>query len=272
MAKKDRLGADPLSWIGDSSQDSKSSEEKTESKPAQKVEPKAAEPVNTEPKADVKAEPVKQEPKAESPKEPEPKVVKPEPEKTSSQKSAPKVETGLQNASKALLQKNRDVKQDAKGSSVKKNLELEGKYLTFVLAGEDYGIEITKVKEIMGLLPITRVPRTKRFIKGVINLRGKIVSVVDMRLKFLMEEIEATQETCIIVVQTRLGEKGIIVDKVSEVLNIAADDIESVPAFGTNIDTDYILGMAKVDSSVKILLDIEKILSNVNKTIQVQTA
>jgi purine-binding chemotaxis protein CheW len=149
--------------------------------------------------------------------------------------------------------------------AVKAMGDREGKYLTFSLAGEEYGIGILKVKEIIGMMPITTVPRTPSFVKGVINLRGKVIPVIDLRLKFGMEEIAYTERTCIIVVETR-GEGGamligIVVDSVSEVLNIKGNDIEETPTFGAKLDTDYILGMAKMNGGVKILLDIDKVLS-----------
>ena len=141
----------------------------------------------------------------------------------------------------------------------------EGKYLTFSLAKEEYGIGILKIKEIIGLMPITTVPRTPRYVKGVINLRGKVIPVVDLRLKFEMEEIAYTERTCIIVVETEGDASslliGIVVDSVSEVLSMKANDIEDTPALGSSLDTDYILGMAKMNGSVKILLDIDKVLS-----------
>ena len=141
----------------------------------------------------------------------------------------------------------------------------EGKYLTFSLAGEEYGIGILKVKEIIGMMPITTVPRTPGFLKGVINLRGKVIPVVDLRLKFGMEEMSYTERTCIIVAEM-LGtsgpiQMGIVVDSVSEVLNIKGMDVEETPAFGAKLDTDYILGLAKMNGGVKILLDIDKVLS-----------
>ena len=141
----------------------------------------------------------------------------------------------------------------------------EGKYLTFALADEEYGISILKVKEIIGMMPITTVPQTPEFVKGVINLRGKVIPVMDLRLKFGMDEIEYTERTCIIVVeiegQAGIVLIGIVVDAVSEVLNIRGEDIEDTPTFGTNLNTDYILGMAKMEGGVKILLDIGKVLS-----------
>ncbi|RLB26945.1 MAG: chemotaxis protein CheW [Deltaproteobacteria bacterium] len=141
----------------------------------------------------------------------------------------------------------------------------EGKYLTFSLAGEEYGIAILKVKEIIGMMSITSVPRTPEFVKGVINLRGKVIPVVDLRLKFGMQETEYTERTCIIVVEI-VGQAGtvlmgIVVDSVSEVLNIIGGEIEDTPSFGTKLDTEYILGMAKMEGGVKILLDIDRVLS-----------
>ena len=140
-----------------------------------------------------------------------------------------------------------------------------GKYLTFILAGEEYGIAILKVKEIIGMMPVTSVPQTPPYVKGVINLRGKVIPVTDLRLKFGMEAIEYTDRTCIIVVEIE-GENdvirlGIVVDAVSEVLNIKDDQIEDTPNFGNALDTDFILGMAKIENSVKILLDIDKVLN-----------
>ena len=136
-----------------------------------------------------------------------------------------------------------------------------GKYLTFGLAEETYGLEILKVREIMGLMDITAVPRTPDFVKGVINLRGKVIPVVDLRLKFGMVEAEHTEKTCIIVVQVGTVEMGILVDKVSEVLNIVAGEIEDTPSFGVSVNTDFILGMGKTNGKVTILLDISKVLS-----------
>ena len=136
-----------------------------------------------------------------------------------------------------------------------------GKYLTFGLAEETYGLEILKVREIIGIMDITAVPRTPAFVKGVINLRGKVIPVVDLRLKFGMCEAEHTEQTCIIVVDVGGVEMGILVDKVSEVLNIAGGDIEDTPSFGVNVDTDFILGMGKANGRVTILLNIGKVLA-----------
>ena len=210
---------------------------------------------------------------------------------------------------------------------VKTVAEREGKYLTFSLAREDYGIEILKVKEIIGMLPITSVPQTPAYIKGVINLRGKVIPVIDLRLRFEMQEVDYTERTCIIVIETQAAQvgkcwkdkncnkkscpayesqdlrcwsisgtfcrdeiqgsfhekidacrkcdfyrfaneraailtMGVVVDSVSEVLTIKAEDIQDTPIFGAKLNADYILGMAKVDGGVKILLDIDRVLSS----------
>jgi len=150
--------------------------------------------------------------------------------------------------------------------AVKAIANREGKYLTFVLAGEEYGIGILKVKEIIGIMAITTVPQTPAYMKGVINLRGKVIPVVDLRVKFGMEAIDYTEKTCIIVVEiTNSGQKvmiGILVDSVSEVLNIKGADIEDAPNFGSRLNTNYILGMAKTGGGIKILLEIDRVLSS----------
>jgi len=141
-----------------------------------------------------------------------------------------------------------------------------GKYLTFILAEEEYGIGILKVKEIIGMMPITTIPRTPESLKGVINLRGKVIPIIDLRLKFNMEAIPYSDRTCIIVVEIDSNAStlliGIVVDAVSEVLNIREEEIEETPKFGTSLNTEYILGMAKRDGGVKILLNIDKVLSS----------
>jgi purine-binding chemotaxis protein CheW len=141
----------------------------------------------------------------------------------------------------------------------------EGKYLTFTMAKEEYGIGILKIKEIIGMMPITSVPQAPDFVKGVINLRGKVIPVIDLRLRFGMEAMDYTERTCIIVVEIA-GEGGdvqigIVVDSVSEVLNIKGEDVEETPTFGTKLNTEYILGMAKMEGGVKILLDIDQVLT-----------
>jgi purine-binding chemotaxis protein CheW len=146
-----------------------------------------------------------------------------------------------------------------------KSGDREGKYLSFFLDREEYGIGILKVKEIIGMMPITLVPQTPSYVKGVVNLRGRVIPVIDLRSRFGMETTEYTERTCIIVVevQSNMGQiqTGIVVDSVSEVLNIKNSEIEDTPAFGPKLNTDYILGMAKLGGSVKILLDIDKVLN-----------
>ncbi|HKJ99125.1 MAG TPA: chemotaxis protein CheW [Desulfotignum sp.] len=155
--------------------------------------------------------------------------------------------------------------QDTLNQAIQSTTLKTGKYLTFTLADEEYGIGILKVKEIIGMMPITSVPRTPDFVKGVINLRGKVIPVIDLRLKFGMASIDYTDRTCIIVVEIDADDMtiqiGIVVDAVSEVLNIKEEEIENAPSFGTTLNTDYILGMAKIDKGVKILLDIDRVLS-----------
>ena len=141
---------------------------------------------------------------------------------------------------------------------------LQGKYLTFQLAKQEYGLEILKVKEIIGIMEITILPRTPDYVKGVINLRGKVIPVIDLRLRFGLDEIDYTEKTCIIVVEitengTKL-QKGIIVDAVSEVLYVSSEEIEPTPRFGVSINTEYILGMAKSKAGVITLLDVDKVL------------
>jgi len=144
-------------------------------------------------------------------------------------------------------------------------LDIEGKYLTFALGPEEYGLEILKVREIIGYMEITAVPQTPHEVKGVINLRGQVIPVIDLRARFGMETIEVTDESCIIVVVISRGRSdfstGIVVDHVQEVLDIAGQDIEEAPQFGSSVDTEFILGMGKIGDSVKILLDIDKVLA-----------
>ena len=152
----------------------------------------------------------------------------------------------------------------------------EGKYLTFALAGEEYGISILKVKEIIGMMSVTHVPQTPDFVKGVINLRGKVIPVVDLRLRFALEAAAYTERTCIIVVEVAGASghvmMGIVVDAVSEVLNIRGADIENTPAFGVRLNTDFILGLAKAAGGIKILLDIDRVLNIEDLTVIRQMA
>jgi len=143
--------------------------------------------------------------------------------------------------------------------------EKAGKYLTFALGGEIYGLEILKVQEIIGMMSVTRVPRTPEFIRGVINLRGKVIPVVDLRIKFGLESKDDTEKTVIIVVQVSRGSQqvtmGTIVDEVSEVMDIDAGQIEPPPELGAEVDTDFILGMGKIADKVVMLLDVDKVLT-----------
>lgn len=167
------------------------------------------------------------------------------------------------------------VKQAERGSIKERNMRAEqetatagddvgahgGKFLTFKLGAEEYGLEILKVAEIIGMLPITWVPRTPEFIRGVVNLRGKVIPIMDLRMKFGMETIETTDHTCIIVVQVKGIRIGVVVDEVSEVMDIADADIEDAPSFGAEVDTEYLLGIAKANGRVELLLDIEQVIS-----------
>ncbi len=135
-----------------------------------------------------------------------------------------------------------------------------GKYLTFFLAGEEYGLEILKVSEIIGLQPITRVPRMPDFVRGVINLRGKVIPITDLRRKFNMDQ-DGAEDGCIIVVQMLGVQTGIIVDRVSEVVAIAESDIDDAPSFGAGIRTEFLLGIGKAGGRVKLLLDIDRVLA-----------
>jgi purine-binding chemotaxis protein CheW len=140
-----------------------------------------------------------------------------------------------------------------------------GKYLVFQLGREEFGIRVVKVREIMGFQDITAVPHTPAHVKGVINLRGKVIPVVDLRLKFGLPEMEPTSHTCIIVVQAEANANsmllGIVVDEVAEVLNLSAGDIEDTPDFGLGMENPYLLGMAKIQGKVKILLDVDRVLT-----------
>jgi purine-binding chemotaxis protein CheW len=136
-----------------------------------------------------------------------------------------------------------------------------GKYLVFALGGEEYGVEVSRVREIIGPMPITRVPRVPESVRGVINLRGKVIPVVDLRIRFGLEAIDHGLRTCIIVVQAAGAEFGVVVDRVSEVAVITGSEIENAPAFGPDIETPYLLGIARAGPRVRLLLDIERVLS-----------
>ncbi|MBI2568071.1 MAG: purine-binding chemotaxis protein CheW [Candidatus Schekmanbacteria bacterium] len=143
---------------------------------------------------------------------------------------------------------------------------LAGKYLSFVLGGESYAVQILKVQEIIQMMPVTRVPRTPPFVRGVINLRGKVIPVIDLRRRFELADREDTDRTCIIVAQVAQGEAmvvtmGVIVDEVAEVLDVRSDGIEPPPAFGSAVDTAFLLALAKVSGKLVMLVDIDKVLT-----------
>ncbi len=143
-------------------------------------------------------------------------------------------------------------------------MQLAGKYLTFKLAEEIYGIEILAVQEIIQMQDVTRVPRTPDYIRGVINLRGKVLPVVELRKKFDLETSEDTEKTCIVVVKIGSDDdnsitSGVIIDEVLEVADISAGEIQETPAFGSDVNTDFILGVGKVEDNVIMLLDIQKV-------------
>ena len=151
--------------------------------------------------------------------------------------------------------------QSLKNSGIENNNAKGGKFLTFFLGNEEYGLPILSVQEIIALLPITPVPRTPDFFKGLTNLRGKIIPIMDLRIKFGMEANEPTEETCIIVVRTANHLIGIIVDKVSEVKNIHDEQIDEPPEFGKNAISEYLFGIGKSDDSVILLVNIEEVVS-----------
>ena len=140
-----------------------------------------------------------------------------------------------------------------------------GKYLTFALAEEEYGLPVLKVREIIKSMDVTAVPQVPAHVKGVINLRGKVIPIVDLRIKFGLPAQEPTERTCIVVVEIQSEDRrimlGAVVDCVSEVLNIGTEEIEPTPDFGQRLATDYLQGVAKVKGTVKLLLDLDKVLS-----------
>lgn len=150
------------------------------------------------------------------------------------------------------------------------------KYLTFQLGQEHYGLEILKSQEIIVMTEITRVPRTPDFIRGVINLRGKVIPVVDMRLKFNLPSKADTERTCIVVAQVFQGEQqvtmGMVVDEVTEVITIKEDQLEPPPLFGTVVDTEFILGMGKLGGKILTILDIDRVLTSDEVCVVAKTA
>lgn len=144
-------------------------------------------------------------------------------------------------------------------------LATEGKYLTFRLAEEEYGIEILKVREIIGIMSVTRVPRAPACVRGVVNLRGKVIPVIDLRTVFGMPFLDYSARTCIVVVQIQSGRRelviGVIVDAVSEVVDIKQNEIEPPPSFGEMVSNEMFHGMAKRADHVLIMLDIDRVLT-----------
>ena len=156
---------------------------------------------------------------------------------------------------------------DTKQLEAKRDIQIDQQILTFQLKGELFGLEILKVKELLEYSGITKVPMVPDYIRGVINLRGSVVPVVDMLYLFSKTPSEITKKSCIIIVESagdaENGESytGILVDNVNEVIDISGKDVEHAPAFGTNLRTNYILGMAKVGEEIIILLDMDYLLS-----------
>ena len=146
-----------------------------------------------------------------------------------------------------------------------------GKFLSFFLGSEEYTIEILKVQEIIGLLPITPVPNMPGYIRGVLNLRGKIVPIMDLRLRFNLPAVADTEESCIIVVLEQKQVMGIVVDKVSEVADIETHQIEELPAFGLTTDSEYLSGIGKVGNSVKLIVEVGKVVFDVPKRVREAT-
>lgn len=145
-------------------------------------------------------------------------------------------------------------------------LATAGKYLTFSLGEEHYGLEILRVQEIVGLLPVTRIPRLPAMVAGVVNLRGRVIPVVDLRLAFGMQGSAMDERSCIVVVSVTRGSglttvMGVLVDEVSDVVDLVGADIEETPEFGTTVDTSFIKGVGRSEGRVVLLLDIDRVLN-----------
>lgn len=156
------------------------------------------------------------------------------------------------------------------------NTELEGKYITFQLDSEEYGIPILRVREIIGMMKITSVPRTPEFVRGVVNLRGKVIPVIDLRRRFGLEFKESDDRTPIVVIEIpeddmTVTQIGIVVDAVSEVINVISGEIEETPSFGVDVETEFILGIAKKEDGIKTLLNIDKVLTETHRQALEQT-
>ncbi|KPP96458.1 MAG: chemotaxis signal relay system purine-binding protiein CheW [Bacteroidetes bacterium HLUCCA01] len=161
--------------------------------------------------------------------------------------------------------------QETSQNESKLNVE-GGKFLTFFLGKEEYALEILKVQEIIGMMPITPVPNMPGYIRGVLNLRGKIIPVMELRIRFGLMPVEDTEETCIVVVQSGSYLMGVVVDKVSEVAEIDTKQIEEVPTLGGAMHNEYLSGIGKFENSVKLLLDVEKVLFDVPEAVLMDTA
>lgn len=142
------------------------------------------------------------------------------------------------------------------------NMSKAGQYLTFTLKKQDYGVPISRVREINRVVEITPVPETPSYVVGVINLRGKVIPVMDLRLRFNMQAMEYTRETCIIVIENERGQVGMIVDSVKEVVELSEGDIEPPPPLGEKSKLNFVMGMGKTEEKVIILVDIEKVVSD----------
>ena len=233
MNKKARLGSDPLAWIKETTVDNAQNDMKA---PDTQCPLKSEEESETANDAEIKQESV------------------PISEKEQITEKEDPIQT-LQDAAadeKLSDKKNEHAEEDKHSAG--------GKFLTFFLAEEEYGIEILKVVEIIGSMNITKIPRMPKFIKGVINLRGKVIPVMDLRSRFGMPELEDNEESVVILVQAGGNKMGIVVDRVSEVLDIDNQDIQNKPDFGSRANTDYILSMGKSKDKVMILLDIEQVI------------
>lgn len=140
--------------------------------------------------------------------------------------------------------------------------KMSNRFLTFFIDTEQYGLDISRIKEIIRLMDITEIPKTPSFVKGVINLRGSIIPVVDVRLKFGMSSIEETVDTTIVIYEVEKVSIGFIVDRVEDVVTIAKESISAAPDFGSSIDTTFISGVAEVDEGVIMILDLKNIFDN----------
>ncbi len=245
MSKKKRLGSDPLGWIKDTRQKEDTFETETSGK-------------KEAPDHKAKEGPKDQKIKEALAPAPSDEIVSADEQNQAGEtfQEAGEVNQEFREEQEESVQK------DGKISPEKGNGNHSGgKFLTFFLEEEEYGVEILKVMEIIGLMDITPVPRTPGFIRGVINLRGKIVPIMDLRARFGLGSTEKKRENVIIVVKSKGIEMGLFVDKVSDVSDIDGNNIEDTPDFGHNVNSDYILCIGKSEDKVKLILDIDNIIS-----------